>query len=61
MRIIWFILLFFFALPYAAAYDPENIKKLISDEQELFKIKQWYGDDETQQWHADSVIKYLSV
>ena len=61
VRSILFITLFVFATPYAAAYDAVKIKQLINDEKELFKITKWHGDDEKQQWRADSVIKYLSV
>ena len=61
MRTILFVMLLFFAVPYATAYDPIKIKQLINDERTLFQIARWHGNDEAQQWSAESDIKLLTV
>ena len=61
MRTILLVILLFFMVPYAAAYNPMQIKQFISDEHALFHIKHWQGNDEAQQWSAESEIKLLTV
>lgn len=61
MRTIFLVMLLFFTAPCAAAYDPMLIKQFINDERALFHIKHWQGNDEAQQWSAESDIKLLTV
>jgi hypothetical protein len=61
VRTIFLAVLSLFSIPSAVAYDVMKIKQFISDEDALFQITQWHGNDEAQQWSADSRIKYLSV
>ena len=61
MRTIMLVTLLLFTVPCVAAYDPMQIKQFISDERALFQIKRWRGNDEAQQWRAESDIKYLTV
>ncbi|WP_455218787.1 hypothetical protein [Kaarinaea lacus] len=61
MRTILLIMLLFFTVPCAAAYDPVQIKQFINDERALFQIKRWQGNDEAQQWSAESEIQLLTV
>lgn len=61
MRTILPVILLLFAAPCVATYDPVQIKQFISDERELFQIRQWQGSDEVQQWTAESEIKLLSI
>ena len=61
VRTILLAILLFFMVPYAAAYDPMQIKQFISDERALFYIKHWQGNDEAQQWSAESDIQLLTI
>ena len=61
MRTILLVVLLFFTVPCAAAYDPMQIKQFISDEHALFQITRWHGSDEAQQWSAESEINLLTV
>jgi hypothetical protein len=61
VRSILLVTLLFLKAPYAAAYDPVQIKQFINDERALFQIAQWHGSDQAQQWSADSDINFLSV
>ena len=61
MRTILLVMLLLITVPCSAAYDPTQIKQFINDKHALFQIKRWQGSDNTQQWSAESNIKYLTV
>ncbi len=53
--------LFSLALPAGANYDAEELKRLITEQQSLFQITEWNGNDQDERWSASSAIKWLSV
>ena len=44
-----------------AEYDPEKLKQMISDNQELFHVSDWQRDKSTQTWNAKTTKKWMSI